>query len=51
MTKEEALNYILEASSDKNKAEAFTYVRFESKVSNDFEGAFDQQELDEKLNG
>lgn len=51
MTKEEALNYILEASSDKNKAKAFTYVRFESKVSDEFEGAFDQQELDELLNG
>ena len=46
MTRQEAELYITEASSDKNKRKAFEYMRENENVN-----VFDQEDLDEQLNG
>ena len=46
MTRQEAELYIAEAGSDKNKRKAFEYMREHENVN-----VFDQQDLDEQLNG
>ena len=51
MTKEEAVNHILEASSDKNKSQAFMYVRKICSEADPENVIIFQEELDEKLNG